>query len=38
MRHNSKYAYIVVKDLTAEKGKVSTIQDKKGNYLTEEDE
>ena len=37
-RHNSKEAYKVVKDLTTDrKSKVSTIQDKRGNCLTEED-
>ena len=34
MRHNSKEAYRIIKDLTTEgKGKVSTTQDKKGNYI-----
>ena len=38
MRHNSKEAYRVIKDLTTEsKGKVSTIQYKKSNCLTEEE-
>ena len=37
-RHNSKEAYKVVKDLTTDrKSNVSTIQDKRGNCLTEED-
>ena len=36
MRHNSNEAYRVVNDLTTErKGKVSTLHDKKGNFLTE---
>ena len=37
-RHNSKEAYGVANDLTTErKGKVNTIQDKKGNCIIEED-
>ena len=37
-KHNSKEAYKVVKYLTTDrKSKVSTIQDKRGNCLTEED-
>ena len=37
--HNSKRAYQLMKDLTSEKqGKSSTIQDKSGKYLFEENE
>ena len=38
-KNNSKKAYQLVKDLTTEKqGKSTTIQDKSGKYLTEENE
>ena len=38
-KNNSKKAYQLVKNLTTEKqGKSTTIQDKSGNYLTEENE
>ena len=38
-KHNSKKAYQLVKDLTTEKqGKTTTIQDKSGKCLTEENE
>ena len=38
MRHNSKSAYGLLKDLTTDrKGRINTIQDNKGKNLIEED-